>query len=194
MRTVYLEAAIIAGETAGLVFSVAKNGWLGQFIYYTQCSNLILLAAAAIHLICLLRRNVPAWAERLRYVAACLTTVTFTVTICVLIPWYGYPEYFLLQSNGLFQHLLCPLLAVAGLPFLGKMRRQDCRWAVLPTLVYGIVFYGLNLLRVVTGPYPFLFVYDQPWYMSVVWFAVLFAAAYGIAAALRLLSGTKRRT
>ena len=29
--------------------------------------------------------------------------------------------------------------------------------------------------------------------MSVVWFAVLFAAAYGIAAALRLLSGTKRR-
>ena len=188
----YLEVAIIAGEMAGLVFSAGKNGWLGQFIYYTQCSNLFLMAVSAVYLACLLRKSVPVWVQRLRYIAACLTTVTFAVTVCVLIPWYGHPEYFLLEKNGLFQHLLCPLLAVAGLPFLEKRSRRDCRWAVVPTLVYGIVFFGLNILRVVVGPYPFLYVYEQPWYMSAAWFAVILAAAYGIAAALRLLCGKKR--
>jgi len=60
----YLDIAIIAGELAGLVFSIEKSGWWGQFVYYTQCSNYILLIAAVIHLVCLLRRSVPAAAER----------------------------------------------------------------------------------------------------------------------------------
>ena len=42
---IYLELAIVAGEIAGLVFSVEKHGWLGQFVYYTQCSNYFLLVA-----------------------------------------------------------------------------------------------------------------------------------------------------
>ena len=59
----YLDIAIIAGELAGLVFSIDKHGWRGQFVYYTQCSNYLLLAAAAVHLACLLRRSVPAAAK-----------------------------------------------------------------------------------------------------------------------------------
>ena len=184
---IWLEAAIVAGEIAGLVFSIGKHGWWGQFVYYTQCSNYFLRVASAVYLACLLRRSVPAWAERLRYTAACLTTVTFIVTVCVLIPWYGHPDYFLLQTNGLFQHLLCPLMAIAGLRFLRSVRGKDVLRAVLPTLGYGIVMYALNILRAVDGPYPFMKVYDQPWYMSVIWFIVLLAAALGIAAALRLL-------
>ena len=189
----YLDLAIIAGEIAGLVFSVEKNGWWKQFVYYTQCSNYLLLIVTVIHLVCLLRRSVPAWVERWRYVAACLTTVTFIVTVCVLIPWYGHPEYFLFQTNGLFQHLLCPLLAAAGLPFLRKMRKKDSLLAVVPTAVYGTVFFALNYFGLFDGPYPFLRVHAQPWYMSVIWFAVILAAAYGAARALRLLCGKKRK-
>ena len=187
-----LDIAIIAGELAGLVFSIEKHGWWSQFRYYTQCSNYLLLIAAAVHLFFLLRKKMTPPVERFRYYATCLTTVTFVVTVCILIPLYGHPEFFLLQTNGLFQHLLCPLLAVASLPFLTSIRKKDSRLAMIPTLIYGIVLYTLNFLRVVDGPYPFLKVYEQPWYMSVLWFLVLAALAFGIAVALRKICGRKR--
>jgi len=189
----YFDIAIIAGELAGMVFSIEKHGWWGQFVYYTQCSNYILMIATVIHLVCLLRRSVPAAAERFLYIATCLTTVTFLVTVCILIPWYGHAEWLLLETNGLFHHLLCPILAVAGLPFLHSIRKKDALLAVIPTFIYGVILYTLNYFRRVDGPYPFMKVHDQPWYMSVLWFVFLAAAAYGIATALRLLCGRKTR-
>ena len=187
----YLDIAIIVGEIAGMVFSTQKHGWWGQFIYYTQLSNLILLLATAVHLACLLRKKMPDAVEKCRYYAACLTTVTFLVTVCILIPWYGHPEFFLLESNGLFQHLLCPLLAVAGLPLLKPVRKKDALIAVIPTAVYGVAWYALGLIGGAVSPYPFLQVNNQPWYMSVMWFAVIAAAAYGIAAVMGKLCGKK---
>lgn len=47
----YLDIAIVAGETAGLVFSIGKHGWWGQFVYYTQWSNYLLLLTTAVHLL-----------------------------------------------------------------------------------------------------------------------------------------------
>ena len=189
----WLDIAIIAGELAGLVFSVEKHGWWKQFRYYTQCSNYLLLLVTVVHLVCLLRRRMPAAVERCRYYAACLTTVTFAVTVCMLIPWYGHPFFFMLETNGLFQHLICPLLAAAGLPFLSRIRKKDARIAMIPTVIYGVILYTLNICRVLSGPYPFLKVYEQPWYMSVLWFLVVAVLAYGIAAALRKLCGRKCR-
>lgn len=188
----YLDIAIVAGETAGLVFSIGKHGWWGQFVYYTQWSNYLLLLTTAVHLFCLLRRKMPAAVERCKYYATCMTTVTFAVTVGILIPWYGHPDFFLLQSNGLFHHLLCPILAVASLPFLTRIRKKDSVLAMIPTIIYGIVLYTLNYFRMTDGPYPFLRVHEQPWYMSVVWFVALAAAAYGIATGLRRLCGRKR--
>lgn len=181
------DIAIIGGEIAGVVFSIQRNGFWGQFAYYTQLSNLALLFASVVHLICTLRRSVPPVVERLRFYATCLTTLTFLVTVCVLIPWYGNPDFFLLKGSGLFQHLLCPLLAVASLRLLGGIRKQDCAIAVIPTVIYGIVMGILNYLRLFDGPYPFLRVHNQPWYMTVIWFAVLAGAAWGIAVLLRKL-------
>ena len=187
----YLDIAVIAGEIAGFVFSIGKHGFWHQFIYYTQWSNLLLLIAAVIHLACILRKRMPVIAEKCLYYATCMTTVTFLVTVCILIPWYGHPEYFLLQSNCLFQHLLCPVLAVAGLPFLRPMGKRDCLAAVVPTVIYGVVFYTLDIIGALTAPYPFMQVREQPWYMSVIWFLVLLLAAYGAAALLRKLCGRK---
>ena len=36
-------------------------------------------------------------------------------------------------------------------------------------------------MRVVEGPYPFLRVYEQPVYMSIIWVIVILGSAYGIA-------------
>ena len=135
---------------------------------------------------------VPEKVAKARFWATCLTTVTFVVTVCILIPWYGHPEFFLLQSNGLFHHLLCPVLAVASLPLLDRMEKRDCAFAMIPTLLYGLVMYTMNFLRIVDGPYPFLRVYAMPWYMSLLWFFVIAGGAYGIAVVLRKLCGKKR--
>jgi hypothetical protein len=121
----YFDIAIIAGEIAGLVLSIEKHGFWKQFRYYTQWSNYLLFLITVVHLICLVRRRMPAWVERYRYYATCLTTVTILVTVCILIPWYGHPEFFLLETNGLFHHLLCPILAIASLPFLRPMGKKD---------------------------------------------------------------------
>ena len=85
----------------------------------------------------------------------------------ILIPWYGHAEWFLLETNGLFHHLLCPILAVACLPFLHPMRKKDALLAVIPTFIYRVILYTLNYFRKVDGPYPFLKIHDQPWYMSI---------------------------
>ena len=31
------------------------------------------------------------------------------------------------------------------------------------------------------GPYPFLFVYEQPWYMSIIWSVVMLGGSYLLA-------------
>lgn len=201
---IFLDIAIVAGELVGVVLSVQKHGFWGQFVYYTQCSNYLLLFATAVHLYCLLRSRlnpgkagkggeigVPKAVEQAKYYATCLTTVTILVTVFILVPWYGHPEFFLLQSNGLFHHLLCPILAVASLPLLGRMEKRDVLFAMIPTVVYGVVMYIMNFLRIYDGPYPFLRVHNQPWYMSVLWFLALAGLAFCIAFVLRKLCGKK---
>ena len=41
--------------------------------------------------------------------------------------------------------------------------------AWIPTVIYAIIIVILNVLKVLEGPYPFLHVYKQPWYVSVGW-------------------------
>ena len=189
-----LDIVIIAGELAATVFSIEKHGWWKQFRYYTQCSNYILLFVTLVHLcLLLMKKKMPEAVDRCRYYATCLTTVTFVVTVCILIPWYGHPSFFLIETNGLFYHLLCPLFAIAQLPFITCIRKKDTRLAMIPTVVYGIVLYTLNFLKVVDGPYPFLKVYEQPWYMSILWFLILAALAFGIAVVLWKICGRKQR-
>lgn len=194
MKTTRWQAAadilIIVLEIIGLAISTINHG-LGQFVYYTQDSNYVLLICTAIHLFFLLKDGkVPDFAARLKYTAACLTTVTLLVVIFVLAPIYHMLIWLLVSGAMLYQHTLCPLLAIISFLAFDRWQpsRSDVRFALIPTGVYAVVLITLNFLRVVKGPYPFLYVYEQPWYMSVVWAIVIIGAAYGIAAGLRALS------
>ena len=80
----------------------------------------------------------------------------------------------------LYQHTLCPVLAAVSLfawESAERLPRHEIRNALIPTLVYALVILLLNLCRVVEGPYPFLMVYAQPWYASVLWCAVILGIA-----------------
>jgi hypothetical protein len=55
---------------------------------------------------------------------------------------------------------------------------------VLPTLFYGVTAIALNIARVMHGPYPFFYVYEQPAWASVLWvIGILFCSwliAWGV--------------
>ena len=58
-----------------------------------------------------------------------------------------------------------------------KPPNTDVVKALIPTLVYALIAITLNLCRVIEGPYPFLMVYAQPWYASVLWCIIILGIA-----------------
>ncbi len=54
-------------------------------------------------------------------------------------------------------------------------------FALTPTILYAAVAVTLNIAKVMDGPYPFLHVYEQPVYMSIIWFAAILGGAYFMA-------------
>lgn len=185
----YLDIAVIVGELTGLVLASFENGW-GQFVFYTQNSNYFLLAVTLAHLYFLLKKQpVPKAVNRLKYIATCTTTVTFVVAVAVLLPMYKRPYITFLNGANLFQHTLCPILGIAALPLMDPVEKRDSILALIPTGLYALVMVPLNYFRVFDGPYPFLRVHNQPWYMSVLWLLAIFLVAFGIAVILRKVCG-----
>ena len=187
----YLDIAVIVGELVGLVLASIENGW-GQFIFYTQNSNYFLLAATLVHLYFLLKKQaVPKAVNRLKYIATCTTTVTFVVAVAVLLPMYKRPYITFLNGANIFQHTLCPILGFISLLFMNPVEKRDSRLALIPTGIYTLVVVPLNYFRVYDGPYPFVKVHNQPWYMSVLWLLAIFFVAFVIAVILRKVCGKK---
>lgn len=55
------------------------------------------------------------------------------------------------------------------------------KYAVIPTLIYGILLIICNITNVVYGPYPFLHVHEQSVMASILWFAGILLGTYGVA-------------
>ncbi|MBO7709255.1 MAG: hypothetical protein J6S83_02220, partial [Lachnospiraceae bacterium] len=71
-------------------------------------------------------------------------------------------------------------------------RKKCCTW-IWPLLWvnWWDWWVPLNYFRVVEGPYPFLKVHNQPWYMSILWFFAISLVAFGIAVLLRKVCGKR---
>ena len=163
-------------------------------MYYTQNSNHFLLIATMIHLWFLLKKKpVPKEVNRLKYIATCTTTVTLVVAVTYLLPTRMQPFITFLNGANLFQHTLCPILGIVSLLFMDPLEKRDSRLALIPTGLYALVLTPLNYFRVLSGPYPFLRVHDQPWYMSVVWLLAISLVAFLVAVLLRRICGKKKR-
>lgn len=195
---VILNIVLFILEVIGGYLYFQRGGW--NFIeFYTEDSNTLTMAAClltAIYEYQMLkgkREALPGWLQELKYISAVGLTLTFLVVIFILIPMQkdGNGAYmFLLQGSMLYHHLLCPiLLFITYLWFdpLDAITKKQTALTVIPTLIYAAVLIMLNIFKVLEGPYPFLRVYDQPVYMSIVWVIVILGAAYGIAFLLGLL-------
>ena len=168
--------------------------------YYTNLSNLFaagacVLCAAAEVWSAVSGRGLTRWAKLLKYLSACVLSVTLTVVLTILGPQDGYRDS-LFGGTMLYLHTLCPLAAMASFVLLERetVLPRWSPWAALaPTLVYGTVMLTLNIQRRYAGPYSFFRVYAQPWYMTVFWMTVIVAGAYLLALGLYFANSYRRK-
>ena len=171
----FINLAIVVLEIIGLVLSVQRHG-KNVFQYFTENSNYFALIVSVIFCIgCIFavknKTNVAHFICVLRYVSTVCLTVTITVVLFVLIPMFPSTFLFMMfQTSNLYQHFLCPVLSIVSLLFLEnqqKLYSSAIFYAIIPTLVYGTILISLNLLEIISGPYPFFYFYLVPWYVSV---------------------------
>ena len=186
---------IIILEVIALILSLIEHG-LENFLFYTQDSNYLAMAASAFFCVYAMKElrgksEMPKWVHSLRYISVSCLMVTFFVVVFVLMPMAGENSLFLLYGGSmLYQHTLCPLLA--SLSFFvfeveNKLQKNEVIKALIPTLIYALITIILNICKVIEGPYIFLMVYSQPWYMSVIWCIVILGIAGALAFAVRSL-------
>ncbi len=150
--------------------------------YYTEDSNLLALISSTMFLIYLMsNKKIPRWLEIFKYVTTSCLMLTFIVVIFILAPMHNFNyDYMLFAGPLLYHHLLCPIFSSICLIFFDNINvnKKDYLYSVSLTFIYALVLLVLNIVKILEGPYPFLYVYKQPVYMSVLWFAVIFTITY----------------
>jgi hypothetical protein len=110
-----------------------------------------------------------------------MLTMTFLITLFVLVPMGGGFRKLMLSGNGLYHHTLCPMLSVTSYII---WEQHSSLW-ILPTVltfIYGIVMLIMNGKGLFDGPYPFFRVRNQSKLATVIWILVLI----GIIAAISI--------
>ena len=191
-------------DTALNVILLAVEAWalvrrflelqFGMFQFYTQCSNALAAVAALLCIVANLRGAGAERAHGLKHWACCTQLMTFVVVLLVLMPAVyaiggdGFREMFIVAHRPI-THFLGPLLTFVSYVFYEAdplPTKRDSLVALLPTLLYAIVAYTCNILRVFEGPYPFFYVWRMPVWQSVLWFLVLLVVAWLLAQLPRL--------
>ena len=170
-----------------------------MFLFYTELSNLFAMGVCFVTALCQLRAlltggEMPAWVRTLKYTVTCCLMLTFLTVVFVLAPMYGPDGHYvmLLTSSMLYNHFLNPVTALLSFVLLERapaLPRRAVGRAMIPTLVYGGIMLAANVAKAYKGPYPFLYVYEQPLWTSCMWVVVILGGALLIAWAVWKLGG-----
>lgn len=172
---------------------------IGMLTYYTTLSNLFVSLGCAFHLIYQLQQfregKTTWWMQYIKYFGVCCMTITFFMVFLVLAPISGEGGYYQYLWEGplKYQHTICPLLSMISFVFLDsreiKVSKSMMYASMIPTVAYALFSVTCNVLKILHGPYPFLYVYEQPLYQSLLWGILILGAAYGIGWGLYRLNG-----
>ncbi len=175
---------ILVLEAIGLSISIRERGWK-IFAFYTQLSNII----AAVSALLVIILGETDFTVLLRYLSSCMLLMTFIVTTCVLVPMGGDAKQLLFSGNGLYHHLLVPIISVASYLLIEQHVKSPAAIAVptVITFIYGVVMLWLNYKGIFDGPYPFFRVKNQTVKATVLWMLVLIAAIALISALIYCL-------
>ena len=176
--SIALSIIIIILEIIALI--VCYNSFGINLAYYTIDSNIFLLISTILYLITI--NNVPKIVQLLKYSSTLSVFITFLVVVFVLYPMYDFNfQFMFLDGPNLYMHVLCPLLALISFIFFDSNEIENSLKNNLRslyfTIIYAIILISLNILNVVSGPYPFLKVNQQSPLMSVFWIVLILGGA-----------------
>ena len=195
-----LNAAIVVMETWALAFSMAKNGPIENYVFYTQCSNLMGAISCLACMIAQIRqlrdgRPLGRGLRWFKFAGVCCTAMTFFVVLLVLLPMMenaGMPGWHFLYVDGSksITHLVGPILIFFSYIFFEADRDMTILQSLVGlifTLAYAAVAYICNYLLLWDGPYPFFQVWDMFLWQTLLWFVALCILAFAICQMPRLL-------
>ena len=179
----FANIAVICFEAIGLGISIPRRHWQ-VLAYYTQLSNIAALISSVAFI---------GWGEVypvtvLRYISTCMLTMTFLITLFVLVPMGGGFKRLMLSGNGLYHHTICPAISVASYILL---EQHTSPWIipVIITFIYGVVMLLMNYYRKFDGPYPFFRVHNQSRTATFIWMVVLIAVITVISLGVSFIAG-----
>ena len=179
-----LNILVLLLEARGLWISISGRKWK-ILQYYTQLSNLTATASSLLFVLL----GATAFVTMFRYLSTCMLIMTMLVTVCILVPMGGDPKKLLWSGNGIYHHILCPIISSASYILFEEHAGLAMIWLpVVLTLVYGLVMLYLNAKEIADGPYPFFRVKNQSVLVTIVWmlaliaFIALISAVVGIVA------------
>ena len=206
---IFLVAAVFGSYFAIFFFgtgSLVQNG-IGSLRYFTMLSNLFVGFVAIAWLKSSHSKGAgidgrtgsgdkpDARIERLKYIAAASVGLTCATILGFLGPIYGYKE--MLAGANLFMHLVTPVAAMAEIIFLSDVSytRRDNRLAMIPPLLYGLVYLA-NILINGRGEWPatndwyFFFAWGYP--VGIIIYVVLLTVTWLLALLMRKLQRKKQ--
>lgn len=181
---------VLAG--LGLFFSIVDKN---AFLYYSDNAGMFALSSSIIYVIVVLTKKEPNFLSlALRYVSTTCLVLTLVGTFYVATTTgENYLDSFI-KGSHLFNNLLCPIVSfVSFTMFEGDRRlnkKKTIRYALIPTVIYGIIMLVCNVSNTFTGPYSFMMINDNPVYVTVIVFIVTIILNYVIGRFL-LLSNQK---
>lgn len=206
VAAIAVNALVIVLEVWAVGVGVAEHGLAGNFVYYTQCSNLFGAIACAACLVGEVRelrggRGIGRGVRLLKYAASCCLLMTLVVVVAVLAPmleYIGRPGYYLMFVEGArpVTHFAAPLLVGASYAIFEAERPMSVKGSlvgVVPTLAYAAVAYPCNIARLWDGPYPFLQVWNMPVWAALLWFVALLVLAFALCQVIRLAANALGR-
>ena len=186
--SIALSIIIIILEIIALI--VCYNSFGINLAYYTIDSNIFLLISTILYLITI--NNVPKIVQLLKYSSTLSVFITFLVVVFVLYPMYDFNfQFMFLDGPNLYMHVLCPVLAIISFIFFDSNEIENSLknnlGSLYFTIIYAIILISLNILNVVSGPYPFLKVNQQSPLMSLFWIVLILGGALILSKALLFL-------
>lgn len=183
---------LIVLASLGLYFSIIDKN---AFLYYSDNAGMFALSSSIIYIIVILTKKEPNFLSlALRYVSTACLLLTLVGTFYVATTTgENYLDSFI-KGSHLFNNLLCPIVSFVSFTLFEGDRRLNKKktiwYALIPTVIYGIIMLVCNVTNTFTGPYSFMMINDNPVYVTVIVVIVTIVLNYVIGRFL-LLSNQK---
>ena len=174
----------VSGLTVALTGKVGEGHSLDFFRFFTNDSNVLLLIGTILLLVYQVHglkdgKEIPKYVNVFYFVSLVGTTLTFLTVLFILIPMMGVG---LISSYSMVcLHLICPILSVIDFLFFDddfKLKLFDSFFGMIPMTIYGVIILILVGIKSIEPPYPFLDIYNQKVYISVLFIILMFAMTY----------------